>query len=164
MKVIDAVDVDPAVKPISEQYFLHQALPGLIRFYPLSARYAMRKFGRENRRYGFTFLDAYFGQGIPEELVTLDFFEDVRRVSDRTVANLITDRDLDSAFSRNFLATFRRAFGAVWISSVTPGDSYYTNFLISSWPIEGAKLWNESGDPYRDDKNRAAWEYVDMKW
>ena len=164
VKVIDAVDVDPAVKPVSEQYFLRQALPRLIRFFPLSARYAARKFGREGRRYGFTFLDAYFGQGIPEELVTLDFFEDVRRISDRTVANLITDRDLDSDFSRNFLATFGQAFGAVWIVDVAPGDSYSANFLISSWPIEGAALWSGTGTPYRDDRNRAAWEYVLMKW
>ena len=164
MKFIDAVDVDPAVKPISEQYFLHQTLPAMIRFFPLSARYAVRKFGRERRHYGFTFLDAYFGQGVPEELVTLDFFDDVRRLSDRTVANLITDRDLDSAFSRNFLATFRQAFGAVWIVDVAPGDSYFANLLISSWPIEGATLWNETGTSYRDDKNRAAWEFVHMKW
>ena len=164
MRVIDAVDVDPSVKPISEQYFLHQTLPGVIRFYPLSARYAARKFGRESRRYGFTFLDAYFGQGIPEELVTLDFFEDVRRISDRVMANLITDRDLDSEFSRNFLATFRQAFGAVWITDVTPGDSYTANLLIGSWRTEGATEWNEAGTPYRDDRNRAAWEFVEMKW
>jgi hypothetical protein len=164
MKTIDAVDVDPAVKPISEQYFLHQLLPGLIHFYPLSARYAARKFGREGRRYAFTFLDAYFGQGIPEELVTLDFFEDVHRISDRTVANLITDRDLETAFSRNFLASFRKAFGAVWIVDVAPGGSYFANYLVSSWPIAGAKAWNESGTPYRDDKSRAAWEFVEMKW
>jgi predicted membrane-bound spermidine synthase len=164
MRIVDAVDVDPAVKPVSEQYFLHQELPVMIRFFPLSARYAVRKFGDDRRRYGFTFLDAYFGQGIPEELVTLDFFEDVRRVSDRTVANLITDRDLDSDFSRNFLATFRQAFGAVWITDVVPGDSYFASFLVSSWPIEGATRWNEAGTPYRDDNNRAGWEFVAMKW
>ena len=164
MKAIDAVDVDPIVKPISEQQFLHQPLPPIIRFFALSARYAVRKFGREGRRYGFTFLDAYFGQGIPEELVTLEFFKDVRRISDRTVANLITDRDLDSGFSSNFLATFREAFGDVWIVDVAPGDSYMANFLISSWPIAGAERWNERGTPYRDDRNRAPWEFVAMKW
>ena len=164
MKVIDAVDVDPAMKPISEQYFLHRALPGMIRFYPLSARYAARKFGREGRRYGFTFLDAYFGQGIPEELVTLDFFEDVRRISDRTVVNFITDRDLDTAFSHNFLATFRQAFGAAWIVDVAPDDSYFANLLVCSWPIAGTKEWLGKGTPYRDDNNRAAWEFVRMKW
>lgn len=164
MKTIDAVDVDPAVKPISETYFLRQPLPGIIRFFPLSARHAARKFGRERRRYGLTVLDAYFGQGIPEELVTLEFFEDVHRVSDRTLANLITDRDLDSEFSHNFLATFRQAFGAVWIVDVAPGDSYFANLLISNWPVSGATLWNEQGTAYRDDKNHAAWEFVRMKW
>ena len=96
--------------------------------------------------------------------MTLDFFEGVQRISDRTVANLITDRDLDTKFSRNFLATFRQAFGAVWVKDVAPGDSYSTNFLISSWPIEGSKSWNETGISYCDDKSRAAWEFVEMKW
>jgi hypothetical protein len=164
MKVVDAVDVDPAVKPISEQHFLNQPLPRLIRFFPLSARYAARRFGQEGRHYDFTFLDAYFGQGIPEELVTREFFDDVRRISDRTVANLISDRELGSKFSHNFLATFRDAFGAAWVTEVVRGDSYLASFLISSWPIENAKLWSDQGNPYRDDKNRAAWEYVEMRW
>ena len=164
MKVIDAVDVDPVVKPISERYFLHQSLSPKIRFFPLSARHAARKLGRDSRRYGLTFLDAYFGQGIPEELVTLDFFEDVHRISDRVVANLITDSELSTDFSRNFLATFQQAFGAVWFVDVAPDDSYFSNFLISSFPIEGSTLWNKSGTPYRDDKNHAAWEFVQMKW
>jgi predicted membrane-bound spermidine synthase len=164
MKAIDAVDVDPAVKPISERYFLHQALPAKIRFYPLSARYAVRRLLRDGHHYGFTFLDAYFGQGIPEELVTLEFFDQVRKLSDKTVANLITDSDLDTDFSHNFLATFREAFGQVWVLNVAPSDSYFANLLVSSWPIQGAVQWNGKGTPYRDDRNAAAREHVAMKW
>jgi len=164
MSVIDAVDVDPAMRTIAEQQFLHQPLPAKIRFLPFSARYAARKLHRDGRHYGFTFLDAYFGQGIPEELLTLEFFEDIRQLSDKTVANVITDRDLDTDFSHNLQATFREAFGAVWIAEVEPGDSYLANILVSSWPLIGAVQWTGKGTAYRDDTNRAGRDHVAMKW
>lgn len=164
VNVIDAVDVDPAMKTIAEREFLRRPLPAKIRFLPLSARYAARKLHRDGRHYGFTFLDAYFGQGIPDELVTLEFFRDVRELSDRTVANVVTDRDLDSAFSQNLLATFRAAFGAAWTTEVEPGDSYLTNILVSSWPLKGAVEWTGKGTIYRDDRNSAARDHVAMRW
>jgi hypothetical protein len=141
MKIIDAVDVDAAVKPISERYFLHQALPGMIRFFPLSARYAVRKFGEDRRHYGFTFLDAYFGQGIPEELVTLDFFEDVRRVSDRTVANLIADRELKSSFR----TTSWRLSGRHSVQSGSSTSSRAIPTSPVSWLVAGRSKVRRNG-------------------
>ena len=164
MRVIDAVDIDPAVRGISERHFLREALSPKIRFLPLSGRYAARKLHQEGRHYGFTLIDAYFGQGIPEELVTKEFFDDVRRISDRTVANMILDRDLESNFARSVLATFRAAFGAAWLLEVTPGDSYLANYLVGSWPLDGAKEWKGEGTVYRDDKNSAGRDHVAMKW
>jgi len=162
---IDAVDVDPSVKPIAEEYFLKEPLSEKIRFLPLSARFAVRKLGREGRRYGFTMIDAYFGKGIPDELVTAEFFRDVRAVSDHTLVNAGLDRTLDSAFARNLLATFRDAFGDVWLIDAKPDDpDPITNILVLNWPAQGSKHWTGSGTVYRDDCNTADRDRVALMW
>jgi spermidine synthase len=161
---VDAVDVDPVVKGIAEREFLRQPLPAKVRFLPLSARYAVRRLNRDGRRYGFTFIDAYFGRGIPDELVTVEFFRDARAVSDRVAVNAVLDRDMESAFARNVLASFREAFGAVWVTDVKPGDSEITNIMVTSWPASGAARWNGRGTAYRDDRNAADRDHLAMVW
>jgi hypothetical protein len=164
MEHIDAVDVDPAVKEIAETQFLKHPLPPKVRFLPLSARYAARKLGHEGRHYEFAFLDAYFGRGIPEELATVEFFQDVRRISDRVAANVIMDRDLESDFARNLLLSFRQAFGRVWVIDAKPGDDYISNMLVTSWPAPDAVEWNGTGHTYRDDSNTADRDRVRLIW
>ena len=161
---VDAVDVDPAVKVIAETQFLKHPLPAKVHFFPLSARYAARKLGHEGRHYDFAFLDAYFGRGIPEELATVEFFQDVRRVSERVAANVIMDRDLESVFARNLLLSFREAFGRVWVIDAKPGDDYISNMLVTSWPAPGAVEWNGKGHTYRDDSNTADRDRVRLMW
>jgi len=161
---IDAVDVDPVVKEIAERQFLRQPLPAKVRFLPLSARYAVRKLNRDGQRYGFTFLDAYFARSIPDELVTVEFFRDARAVSDRVAMNAVLDRGIESAFARNVLASFREAFGAVWVTDVKPGDSAMTNIMVTSWPVAGAARWSGRGTAYRDDRNAADQDHVAMVW
>lgn len=164
VKLVDAVDVDPVVKSITEKQFLRQKLPPKVRFLPLSARYAVRKLRRDGNHYGFTLLDAYFGHGIPDELLTVEFFKDVRLVSEHTAVNVIMDRTLESAFASNLLASFREAFGAVWLKDVRPGDSGTTNFLVTSWPASGSIRWNGTGQVYRDDKSTADRDHVELIW
>ena len=164
VKRVDAVDVDPVVKEIAEREFLRQTLPPKVRFLPMSARYAARRLRKDGRHYGFTYVDAYFGQGIPDELVTAEFFRDVRLVSDRTAVNMIMDRALNSAFAKNLLASFREGSGAVWVKDVKPGDSELSNFLVTSWPVEGSVAWIGTGRVYRDDKNTADRDHVDLVW
>ncbi len=161
---VDAIDVDPAVKWIAEAYFLRQPLPAKVRFLPLSARYAVRKLRAEGAHYGFAFLDAYFGQGIPEELTTVEFLSEVRRLSDRTAANVILDPALRSAFARNLLATYREAFGGVWVCWVRDPTARLTNVVLTSWPAPGASPWNGSGRAYRDDRNASDSEHVELVW
>ena len=122
IQYVDAVDVDPAVKGIAEMHFLKHPLSDKVRFLPLSARFAVRKLRKQGARYDFTFIDAYFGRGIPEELATVEFFEDVRRISERTSANVIMDRALKSEFACNLLSSFRQAFGHVWVIDTKRGD------------------------------------------
>jgi hypothetical protein len=162
---IDAVDVDPVVKGIAEREFLRAPLPAKVRFVPLSARYAARRLHAENRRYQFVFLDAFFGQSIPEELVTLEFFRDLRAISDHVAVNVIMDRGLNSYFARNLLAGFREAFGGVWCKVIAPDSDFKTgNILVTNWAWEGAREWKGNGTAYRDDRNRADREYIDLVW
>ena len=165
VKQVDAVDVDPVVKPIAEHQFLKEPLPSKIRFLPLSARYAVRKLHRDGRHYSFTFVDAYFGMGIPDELVTVEFFKDVRQVSDRTAANVIMDADMESAFAVNLLASFREAFGSVWVKDTSPDAGNYTsNIMVTSFPAPGSTPWTGSGHVYHDDKNTADQDHVNLIW
>jgi len=161
---IDAVDVDPAVRAIAERHFLRSPLSTKIRFLPLSARYAVRRLHKEKRHYGFTLIDAYFGQGIPEELVTVEFFRDVQRISAHVAANVIMDDDIETAFARNLLASFEEAFGAVWVKDVKPDDSYFANMLVTNWPLPDSKLWTGRGVPYRDDRNSADQDHIALVW
>ncbi len=161
---VDAVDVDPAVREIAERQFLLRPLPSKVRFFPLSARYALRRFRSQRARYGFTLLDAYTGKAIPAELLSREFLADVRAVSARTAANVILDRTAESDFARNVLATFRQAFGRIWIKDVDPGDSDPTNFLITDWPIAGSAEWAGAGSVYLDDRNSADRDHTRMIW
>jgi spermidine synthase len=166
VKQVDAVDVDPVVREVAERNFLRQPLPSQIHFLPLSARYAVRRLRAEGRRYGFTLVDAYFGKGIPDELVTTEFFKDLRLVSERTAVNVQMDRPMRSAFAKNVLASFREAFGAVWVKDVRPGaaDSDLTNILVTSWATGDAAQWNGTGEVYRDDRNTADRDHVKLVW
>jgi spermidine synthase len=164
VKQVDAVDVDPIVRSVAEKQFLKQPLPPKVRFLPLSARYAVRKLHRDGAHYGFTLVDAYFGQGIPDELVTAEFFRDVRMVSDRTAINVVMDRDMDSKFAINLLQTFREANGEVWIRDVKTTDTELTNVLVTNWPAGGSIRWNGKGHSYHDDKSTADRDHVDLFW
>jgi len=162
---VEAVDVDPSVKQIAERHFLQTPLPANVRFLPLSARFAVRKLARDRERYEFTFVDTYFGKGIPDELVTLEFFRDVRAISGRTVVNAVVDRELQSAFARNLLASFRDAFRGVWLIDAKPHeDSFLTNMLVLSWPVPGSQRWDGEGKAYRDDCNNADRDRVALMW
>jgi len=161
---VDAVDVDPAVRDIAEKHFLFGPLPGKIRFFPLSARYALREFHALGARYGFTLLDAYTGKAIPAELLSREFLDEVRAVSSRTVANVILDRAAESDFAHNVLATFRQAFGRAWMRNVGAADADPANFLIADWPIPGSEEWHGAGLVYLDDRNSADGDHTRMIW
>jgi predicted membrane-bound spermidine synthase len=161
---VDAVDVDPMVRQIAERHFLRQLLPAKIRFFPLSARYALRQLRQQGMRYGFTLLDAYSGMGVPDELLTVDFFRDVRTISERVAANLILDRKAESEFASNVLASFQKEFGHVWLKDVKPGDEEITNFLVTNWEVPGSAQWTGRGRIYTDDRNTADRDHVDMIW
>jgi spermidine synthase len=159
---VDAVDVDPVVKAIAETRFLAEKLSPSIRFLPQSARYAVRRLHKDGEHYGFTLVDAYYGKGIPEELVTVEFFRDLAKLSDRTMMNVVMDPKMASSFARSLLATFGDAFGTVWVKQPTADDSTLVNVMVANWPTAGATRWNGSGAVYRDDKSNANLDWVKL--
>jgi spermidine synthase len=161
---VDAVDVDPAVLRIAEKHFLLAPVPSKVCFLPLSARYALRQCRREGRHYGFTFVDAYAGKGIPDELLTVEFFAGVAAVSEVVAANVIMDREMESPFARNVLASFRQACGRVWVKDVRPGDEDLTNIMVTNRPFAASAEWTGSGRPYTDNRNTADRDHVDLVW
>ena len=114
------------------------------RFLPLSARYAVRKLRRDGPHYGFTLVDAYCGKGVPDELTTVEFFRDVLAVSDHVAANIIMDRDLESEFAHNILASVREAWGDVAVfendTAILTGSPFLT--------LPGARVSGETGIVY----------------
>jgi hypothetical protein len=165
---VDAVDIDAAVKPIAEREFLFETLSRKIRFLHMSARYALRKLRRDGNHYGFTFVDAYYGKGIPPELLTAEFFSDLAAISDRTVVNVIMDPGMTSAFARNLLSTFHAAFHAAWVKRVTAEeeeeDRPRINILVSNWRVAGSSAWSGHGLVYHDDKNSADSDWDRLVW
>lgn len=161
---VDAVDVDPTVLDIAERHFLLQPLSAKIRFYPLSARFALRQFRRQGQRYAFALLDAYSGMGVPDELLTREFFADVHAVAAHVAANIIIDPEVESAYARNTLATFRAVTGRVWIRNVKPADTDTTNFLATNWELAGSVEWKGAGSIYTDNRNTADRDHVELMW
>jgi len=161
---VDAVDLDPAVKPIAERQFLRERLPAKVRFVPQSGRYALHRMQREHQQYGYTLLDAYYGTDIPPELMTVEFFRDVRAVSDRVVLNAVLDPELKSALAHNLLATFREAFGAVWVRQAYQEKTDLINILVTNWPIQEGERWDGQGRIYHDDRETVDRDRVALLW
>jgi hypothetical protein len=97
-------------------------------------------------------------------LLTVEFFADVRGVSDRVAANVIMDQDVESVFARNVLASFRQAFGRVWIKHVRPEDEDLTNIMVTNTEMAGSVEWTGTGNLYTDNRNTADRDHVELVW
>jgi len=77
---------------------------------------------------------------------------------------MILDTDLESEFARNVLASFREAFGGVWVKDVDRRDSDLTNYLVTNWSVEGSSPWHGAGRTYSDNRNSADRDHISMIW
>jgi spermidine synthase len=112
---IDAVDIDPKVKEVAEQYLLQEKLSPKVQFIPESARYAVRRLAQEGKQYDLIIVDAFLGRSVPAELVTQEFMQDLLLLSSnkQILWNMILDNDFHSRFSQRFLKTAETVFGTV---------------------------------------------------
>ena len=108
--VVDVVDIEPDLMPLSERYFGLQAGPRL-RNHVADARGFLQ---RTEERYDLIFLDVYYSITIPVHLTTLEFFALAReRLSEHgiVVGNVLGDL---GASPPSLLGSMARTFQAVF--------------------------------------------------
>jgi predicted membrane-bound spermidine synthase len=143
------VDIDPAIRSIAEQHFLHEAARG-----EFIADDARRFVADTERRFDAVVVDVYSSHtSIPGHLVTREFWAGTRRVlkpDGVLLANLILDGRLETPYARNLLATVDSVFGRCAVDVLHKAKALANVELTcfaSSHPAPAAI--------YRDEKNPA---------
>ena len=164
---IDAVDIDPRVKQIAEEYFLEETLSEKITFLPQSARYVVNQAIRNGKTYDLILIDAYNGKTLPDELATREFFAWLDQLAPREgiIANFILDSTLDSNLAKNVLHTRRDVFWHAWILNVTKNSlQTFDNFIVTA--VSHTPLYTNFTTPwqlYTDDRRTTETDLVTMR-
>jgi spermidine synthase len=123
------VDIDKDLLPIAEKYILKEPIGENKTFVPKPARGFLAS---TDQKYDVIYLDAYLGGiSIPEHLVTVEFFEQVKaHLKDNGIlmTNFILSPNFNNVFTRNIDNTMRAVFPHVTRTVV--GEHY--------------NLWSES--------------------
>jgi predicted membrane-bound spermidine synthase len=146
------VDIDPALREVSEKHFLGRPLAPNKTFVPESARAFLR---RNTQLYDVVILDAFTNRlNLPADLITREAFAAVRQATapnGRMAMNVITSPTFEDRFSRSIDATIRSVFPFA-TRHVLPRTE--TGGVASVLYLSAA-----SGDPshdiYTDDRNRS---------
>jgi spermidine synthase len=150
------VDIDPALRQVSEEYFLRQPLSPNKTFVAESARAFLR---RNTQTYDVVVLDAFTNRiSLPPDLITREAFAAVRQAvapGGQVVMNIITSPSFADRFSRSIDATIRSVFPFVTrqILSQTQVGS------VASVLYLAGRHENEPHDIYTDDRNRSFLDY-----
>ncbi|MBK7677446.1 fused MFS/spermidine synthase [Accumulibacter sp.] len=136
------VDIDPAVRGIAEEHFLHAAARG-----DFIADDARRFVIRTDERFAAMLVDVYGAHSsIPGHLVTREFWQATRRVLEPDgllIANLILDSALATPYSRNLLATIESIYGRCAVE-VLQKKQVLANVVVTcrnGGPAEPARLF-----------------------
>lgn len=155
------LDIDPALKEISEKFFLKEELEPNKTFKPVEARAYLA--GTEEK-YDLILLDAYYGRlSVPEHLVTRDFLTQVKsrlKPGGAVMFNFILSPNFRSAISRNIDNTLRSVFPHVSRHAIK--DDYLLWSDDKKALINIIYLYRDGpadSDVYTDDKNKV---YYDM--
>ncbi len=163
---IVAVDIDPSVKRITEEYFFNESLESKIEFIPRSARGVIYDFEKEWERFDLIFLDAYNDKSVPEELVSLEFFEDVSALLTEggvIAANMILDPSFESDFSQSSLSTMGAWIWSLRSKNVTGNPwSVLDNVMVLNREFTWYTPVSVSKQIYTDDRSRAGVDNVKM--
>jgi predicted membrane-bound spermidine synthase len=146
------VDIDPALRQVSEEHFLRQPLSANKIFVPESARAFLR---RNTQTYDVVVLDAFTNRiSLPPDLITREAFAAVRQAvapDGQVVMNIITSPDFADRFSRSIDATIRSVFPFV-TRQLLPETR--TGSVASVLYLSG-RLEDEPHDIYTDNRNRS---------
>jgi spermidine synthase len=161
---VDAIDIDPKVKDLAEQYLLQETLSPKVHFIPESARYAVRRLAQEGKQYDLIIVDAFLGKSVPSELVTQEFMQDLLKLSSnkQILWNMILDNDFHSNFSQRFLKTAQTVFGQVWTYDVMWQEKRpvwtTSNIIVASAVGKDYRSFVDTKNStviYHDDRNSA---------
>jgi len=148
------VDIDPALRQVSEEHFLQGKLTPNKAFVPESARAFLR---RNRQAYDVVVLDAYSNRlDIPADLVTRESFAAVRQAlapGGRVAMNVIASPSFADRFSRSIDATIRSVFPFVTRQVMTAERDGVASILYVD-----CNRPDDRHDVYTDDKNRYFWD------
>ena len=150
------VDIDPALRQVSEEHFLRQPLSPNKTFVPESARAFLR---RNTQTYDVVVLDAFTNRiSLPPDLITREAFAAVRQAvapRGQVVMNIITSPSFADRFSRSLDATIRSVFPFV-TRQILPQTQVGS---VASVLYLAGRHENEPHDIYTDDRNRSFLDY-----
>lgn len=152
------LDIDPDLKATAEKYFLNESIGKNKYFIAQSARSYLRD---TPTSYDVIIIDAFSNRiTIPAELVTQEFFQEVRnrlRPNGIMAANIIASPSFETPFSRAIDITIRSVFPFVSRQVVlTPNRTYHsaqTN-LIYTFVQPEEPIQASTPHPYTDTLNR----------
>ncbi len=105
------IDIDRDLKEVAEKYILREPIGDNKIFIPKPARAFLQE---SKKKYDLIYLDTYLGGSrIPEHLVTIEYFEQVKKHLKNNgilMTNFILSPNFNSALSRNLDNTFRSVF------------------------------------------------------
>ena len=110
----------------------------------------------KHTQYNLILVDAYNWTSIPEELVTKEFFSDLKKMSDNIMLNMIMDKNMELAFSQHLLATLSDAWPEwIWYKNVSEEQWRLVNFIVTSKPFTWATRYDQENTSalYTDDKH-----------
>ncbi|MDD3794054.1 MAG: fused MFS/spermidine synthase [Candidatus Gracilibacteria bacterium] len=157
IKNIDVVDIDGSLKEISEKYFLEKNLSDKINFINEPSRYFLQNTIKNNKKYDAIVIDIYHGDSLPPQTLTLEFFQNLKKISENIYINMITDNNLKSDFSKKLLNTMESSFGEIYYKDVNQYKQINskTNFVMTNLNLEGYEKYKKENDLgiYTDDKH-----------
>lgn len=153
---IDVVDIDWSLKSISEKYFLEKTLSKKINFINEPSRYFLQNTIDDNKKYDAVVIDIYHWDSLPPQTLTLEFFQNLKKISENIYINMITDNKLKSDFSNKLLNTMELWLWEIYYKDVNQykEENAKTNFVMTNLNIE----WY-----IKYIKNNDLWIYTDNK-
>jgi spermidine synthase len=108
---IDAVEIDPAIPKLAEEYFRL----GSSRNLEIHIDDAASFLAKAPRKYDIIILDAYVGERLPAQCATREFFGNVREHLDREGVLVINWMSGDRRQFQDVLSLIKAAIGPIWI-------------------------------------------------
>lgn len=149
------VDIDPAIRTIAEERFLHEPING--DFIIDDARHFIHT---STRQYDAIVVDVFSSHtAIPGHLVTQEFWQDTRQrltPDGMLLANLILAPDLHAPFARNLLATIESVYGPCAVE-VLHRRQPLSNVVVSCHniaPAEPPRIYRDEHNPVDVDRLR----------